>query len=81
MRMKDSQQIISEVRWTLWLTLFYILGWVGFAYFSPKAKGILGFPIWFELACIYLPIVFILAITIVIKYFFKEISLEGKNES
>ncbi len=79
--MEISQQIVKEVRWALWLTLFYILGWIGFAYFSPTGRGILGFPIWFELACIYLPILFTLAIAMVVKCCFKEIDLEGKDES
>lgn len=79
--MKISQQISKEVRWALSLTLFYILGWIGFAYFSPTGRGILGFPIWFELSCIYLPLLFILVIAMVIKYCFKEIDLEGKDES
>ncbi|AUI67013.1 MULTISPECIES: YhdT family protein [Glaesserella] len=79
--MKISQQIVKEVRWTLWLTLSYVLGWVGFAYFSPDGRGLLGFPIWFELSCIYLPLLLILVTTVVVKYAFKEIDLESKNES
>ncbi|MGX2947673.1 YhdT family protein [Frederiksenia canicola] len=76
--MKHSQQIMREVRWSLWLTLFYLAGWVGFAYFSPTGRGLLGFPIWFELACIYLPILFVLLTTIVIKTVYKAIDLEDK---
>lgn len=76
--MKHSTQIIREVRWSLWLTLIYLAGWVGFAYFSPTGRGWLGFPIWFELACIYLPILFVLLTTIVIKKYYKEIDLEEK---
>lgn len=76
--MKHSQQIMREVRWSLWLTLFYLAGWVGFAYFSPTGRGLLGFPVWFELACIYLPILFVLLTTIVIKTVYKAIDLEDK---
>lgn len=76
--MKHSQQIMREVRWSLWLTLFYLAGWIGFAYFSPTGRGLLGFPIWFELACIYLPILFVLLTTIVIKTVYKAIDLEDK---
>lgn len=76
--MKHSQQIMREVRWSLWLTLIYLAGWVGFAYFSPNGRGWLGFPIWFELACIYLPILFVLLTTIVIKTVYKDIDLGGK---
>lgn len=76
--MKHSTQIMREVRWSLWLTLIYLVGWVGFAYFSPTGRGWLGFPIWFELACIYLPILFVFLTTIVIKKYYKEIDLEEK---
>lgn len=76
--MKHSQQIMREVRWSLWLTLFYLAGWIGFAYFSPTGRGLLGFPVWFELACIYLPILFVLLTTIVIKTVYKAIDLEDK---
>lgn len=74
--MKHSQQIIREVRWALWLTLFYILGWAGCAYFLPTQRGVLGFPLWFEFSCVFVPLLFILLISIVIKVAFKEIDLE-----
>ncbi|MDH2997577.1 hypothetical protein A1D22_07565 [Pasteurellaceae bacterium LFhippo2] len=74
--MKNTQQIAKEVRWALWLTLFYILGWVGGAYFAPEGRGLIGFPIWFELSCIYMPILLVLLTTIVIKKVYKDIDLE-----
>lgn len=70
------QQLKKEARWAVWLTLIYMGGWVGFAYFSPQGRGILGFPIWFELSCIFLPIIFTLIATIVIKKVYKNIDLE-----
>lgn len=77
--MKHESQILREVRWSLWLTLIYLAGWIGFAYFSPTGRGWLGFPIWFELACIYLPIVFVLLTAAVIKTVYKEIDLENNK--
>lgn len=74
--MKHEQQILKEVSWALWLTFAYILGWAGFAYFSPSGRGLLGFPWWFEFACIYLPLVFILLVSLVIKRFFQHIEFE-----
>lgn len=71
------KQIHREVIWTFWLTLFYVVGWGGFAYYSPTGRGWLGFPLWFELACVYLPLVFILLVALVIKLYFQEIDLEG----
>lgn len=75
--MRDSQ-IIKEVRWALWLTLFYILGWVVSAYLLPNQRGVLGFPIWFEMACIFVPLIFVLLISFVVKTMFKNIELESK---
>lgn len=76
--MKHSSQLMREVRWALWLTLIYLAGWIGFAYFSPSGRGMLGFPIWFELSCVYLPILFVLLTVIVIKTVYKDIDLEEK---
>lgn len=70
-------QIIREVRWALWLTLFYIIGWAGSAYFLPNQRGVFGFPLWFEAACIFVPAIFTLFISIVVKCQFKEIDLEN----
>lgn len=72
------RQLAKEVRWALLLTLIYILGWVGFAYFSPEGRGVLGFPIWFELSCIFLPLIFSLITVIVVKKAYKNIELEVK---
>ncbi|GAB1667753.1 YhdT family protein [Mannheimia glucosida] len=74
------QQLTTEARWAVLLTLIYLLGWVGFAYFSPQGRGIFGFPIWFELSCIFLPVLFSLIATIVVKKVYKNIDLEVNNE-
>lgn len=74
------QQLTTEARWAVLLTLIYLLGWLGFAYFSPQGRGIFGFPIWFELSCIFLPVLFSLVATIVVKKVYKNIDLEVNNE-
>ncbi|MEG9488859.1 YhdT family protein [Mannheimia indoligenes] len=74
------QQLAREARWAILLTLLYILGWIGFAYFSPQGRGIFGFPIWFELSCIFLPIIFTLISIIVVKKIYKNIDFEVHNE-
>lgn len=74
------QQLEKEARWAVLLTLLYLLGWVGFAYFSPLGRGVFGFPIWFELSCIFLPIIFTLIATIVVKKVYKNIDLEVNHE-
>lgn len=72
-------QIAREVRWAVWLTLFYILGWAGCAYFLPNQAGVLGFPLWFEIACIFVPLLFVVLISIVVKTVFKNIELESQE--
>lgn len=74
------QQLAKEARWAMLLTLFYILGWIGFAYCSPQGRGIFGFPIWFELSCIFLPVIFTMTAVIVVKKVYKNIVLEVNNE-
>lgn len=81
MKQSVAQQLMTEARWSLWLTLFYIIGWVGFGYFLHDGRGFLGFPIWFEFACIYLPIFFAILTFVVVKIVFKPIDLEEENNA
>ncbi|MBR0574256.1 DUF997 family protein [Pasteurella atlantica] len=81
MKLSVTQQLLKEARWALALTVFYIVGWVGFGYFSPAGKGMLGFPIWFEFACIYFPLLFIFITFTVVKVVYKEMDLEVDDES
>lgn len=74
------QQLNREARWAFWLSLIYLLGWIGFAYFSPSGRGLLGFPLWFELSCIFLPLIFTLLVYIVIKKVYQNISLESVSD-
>ncbi|QLB14016.1 hypothetical protein A6B39_00400 [Mannheimia granulomatis] len=75
-----NKQLTTEARWAVLLTLVYLFGWVGFAYFSPQGRGIFGFPIWFELSCIFLPIIFTFIAAVVVKKAYKNIDLEVNNE-
>ncbi len=51
-------------------TVLYAILWAATAYLPGDVIGPSGFPLWFSLSCIYLPIVFIVAIFIVIFYIF-----------
>lgn len=75
-----EKQIHREVRWALWLTLFYIAGWAACAYLLPTTTGFIGFPLWFEMACLVVPLLLIIFVVIVVKYRFEEIDLEDKSE-
>lgn len=75
----NNLQIVREVRWAIWLAVFYILGWTGGAYLFSSQRGILGFPLWFEIACIFVPLLFVVLISIVVKTVFKNIELESEE--
>lgn len=62
-----EKQTLTEVYWVIGLTLIYLIGWILGAYYAPSGRGLFGFPLWFELACLYLPALFILAISIILK--------------
>ncbi|HGJ5863299.1 DUF997 family protein, partial [Arsenophonus nasoniae] len=40
---------------------------------------ITGMPLWFELSCLYLPLIFILLCILMVKFIFKQMSLEDKD--
>lgn len=75
-----QQQLAREARWAWWLSLVYLAGWVILAYFTPATQGIFGFPLWFELSCIFLPLGFTLLIVVVIKMVYRDVNLEDGND-
>ena len=75
----NYQQLAKEARWAVWLALIYLIGWVIFAYFSPAGRGIFGFPIWFELACIALPLCFTCIVYWVVKTVYQNIDLDKEQ--
>lgn len=74
-----EQQLKKEARLAFWLSLLYLAGWGIFAYFSPAGRGIFGFPLWFELSCIFLPLVFTLIVYVAIKKVYRDIDLNGEH--
>ncbi|OOF65440.1 YhdT family protein [Rodentibacter sp. Ppn85] len=74
------KQAAKEARWALGLTLFYVIGWCLCAYLPKNTLGPIGFPLWFELSCIYLPILFIVIGYWLIKIIYQDISLEIKQD-
>ncbi|RKS87009.1 putative membrane protein YhdT [Orbus hercynius] len=73
---KRYLQANKEAKLSLYITVCYLICWSFFAYFSYDEIGIFGLPLWFELSCIFAPISFIIVCSIVVKYLFKDISLE-----
>lgn len=74
-----SAQLNREAKWSVYLTLFYLIGWIVFAYFMPDGTGLLGLPLWFELSCIILPMLFILISMAVLKAVYKEVDLDNTD--
>lgn len=72
----QKKQPVKEAKWALLLALLYLVGWCGFAYFSSREKGLFGFPIWFELSCIFLPLVFTVIVYLIVKKVYQEIDLD-----
>ncbi|MFD0966026.1 YhdT family protein [Seminibacterium arietis] len=74
------KQTAIEARWAIWLTVFYAIGWCVCAYLPQSSTmGALGFPLWFELSCIYLPIAFVIITYLVVKKIYKNISLDKEK--
>ena len=70
------KQANKEAKLSLLLTIIYLLGWIVCAYGAGDRTGFLGLPLWFELSCIMVPVGFILLCWVVVKFHFKNISLE-----
>ena len=70
------KQAAKEARWALGLSVLYVIGWCLCAYLPKSTTGPIGFPLWFELSCIYLPILFLVIGYWVIKIVYLDISLE-----
>ncbi len=76
----QQKQLLREAKWAVWLALLYLVGWCGFAYFSSSERGVFGFPLWFELSCIFLPLVFAAIVYFAIKKVYQDINLDEVND-
>ncbi|VEB02887.1 sodium/panthothenate symporter [Klebsiella pneumoniae] len=57
---KRFVQAHKEARWALWLTLLYLAALAGRRLSAGVAIGFTGLPHWFEMACLLVPLLFIL---------------------
>lgn len=76
---KRFLQSNKEARWSLYLTIAYMLGWIISAYLPDNTRGITGLPLWFEWSCLIVPVIFILLCIMMVKIIFKDIPLEEKD--
>lgn len=74
------KQATKEARWAVGLSLLYLLGWCLCAYLPKNTAGPLGFPLWFELSCFYLPVLFIVVAYWVIKIVYQDIPLDTAED-
>lgn len=76
---KRFVQAHKEARWALWLTLLYLVAWLVTAYLPGSTPGLTGLPHWFEMACLLLPLVFTLLCWLMVRFIFRDISLEDSD--
>ena len=72
-------QANREARWALWLTIAYLVLWIVAAYVPNSLQGITGLPHWFEMACLLVPLVFILLCWAMVKFIYRDIPLEDDD--
>ncbi|GKX56503.1 membrane protein [Leminorella grimontii] len=73
-------QAHKEARWAVWLTLVYLLAWSLAAYLPDAQQGFTGLPHWFEMACLLVPLLFILLCWLMVRFVFRDIPLEDSPE-
>lgn len=76
---KRFLQAHKEALWALGLTLLYVVAWILSAYLPDDAPGITGLPHWFELACLAVPLLFIVLCWLMIRFVYRDIPLEDND--
>lgn len=82
------QQAHKEAKLAVALALAYFLWWYGFAYgLAPDPLNetlptlYFGLPLWFLLSCVLGPVLFTLLCGLMVKYFYKDMSLEIEQDT
>jgi len=73
------KQANKEALWALALTILYVICWLMSAYLPGNQPFLFGLPCWFVLSCLLTPTLFIGLCIVMIKRFFKEISLDPNH--
>lgn len=73
-------QAHKEARWSLYLTLLWLAAWGLSAWLGGSERGITGLPRWFELSCLFAPLLFILLCWLMVRVIFRDMPLEDKRE-
>lgn len=72
-------QADKEACRALLLALAYVIAWCLAAYVPDLQTGISGLPLWFELACLLIPLLFIGLCWLMVRYGFKDMPLEDDD--
>lgn len=76
---KRFVQANKEARWALWLTLLYLAAWLLAAYLPDNTQGPTGLPHWFEMACLLIPLLFILLCWLMVRVIYRNMPLEDDH--
>ncbi|GBU12651.1 inner membrane protein [Enterobacterales bacterium] len=76
---KRFLQANREARWALGLTLAYLLSWCLAAYLPDNKQGITGLPHWFEMACLLVPLIFVLLSWLMVRVIYRDMPLEDNH--
>lgn len=72
---KRFTQAHKEARWALGLTFAYLIAWLLAAYLPDSKIGITGLPHWFEMACLLIPLLFILLCWLMVRFIYQDLPL------
>ena len=75
------RQANKEAGWSVGLALAYLGVWAVSAWLGGNAIGFTGLPHWFELSCLFAPLLFIILCWLMVRLFFRDMSLEDGDEN
>ena len=74
-------QAHREARCAFWLAVAYLAVWALCAWLGGLQPGFTGLPRWFELSCLFAPLLFIILCGLMVRVCFRDIPLEDDRES
>lgn len=76
---KRFLQAHREARWAFGLAVAYLVAWLLAAYLPDDQQGITGLPHWFEIACLWVPLLFLALCWLMVRIIYRDIPLEDNN--
>lgn len=72
-------QAHREARWAFGLAVAYLIAWLMAAYLPDSQLGVTGLPHWFEMACLLVPLIFIVLCWLMVRVVYLDIPLEDHD--